>query len=120
MKSTERKRKKKGGGTARSASRPSQKRQVSRHLLAPSAFALDRLIAILHAILPHDFRSNIDVYTQIATLSNLRLLVRSGAIRSSDPLEPGSKLRVGPAVTWEFVLGLARGVKFEVVDYMAE
>lgn len=120
MKSSERKRRKKGGGTAISSGRPSQKRQISRHLLVPSAFPLDRLISILHAILPHDFRSNIDLYTQIATLSNLRLLVRSGAIRSSDPLEPGGKLRVGPAVTWESVQALARSLKFDLVDYVSE
>ncbi len=123
MKSTERKRRKKGGGTARSGGgRPSQKRQVARHVLAPSAFTLDRLLSIVHAILPHDFRSTIDVYTQIATLSSLRLLVRSGIGLGSggDALEPGGKWRVGPAVSWEYVQGLARSLKFDVLDYVAE
>ncbi|KAK5172636.1 uncharacterized protein LTR77_002756 [Saxophila tyrrhenica] len=120
MKSTERKRRKKGGGTARSGGRLSQKRSVPRHLLAPSAFTLDRVLAILHAILPHDLRTTIDIYAQIATLSGLKLLVRSGGIGSADPLEPGSKWKVGSVVRWENVQGLARSLKFDVVDYVAE
>ncbi|KAF2478625.1 origin recognition complex subunit 5 C-terminus-domain-containing protein [Neohortaea acidophila] len=108
-------------GKKRRAGRPSQKRTISRRLLAPAAFPLDRLFSILHAILPHDLRTSVDVYTLVATLTSLRLLVRSGIGGSGgDVLEPGGKWRVGAAVTWEFVLGLARGVKFEVVDYMAE
>ena len=118
MKSTEKKRKKKGGGTARSGGgRASQHRKVPRHLLAPSAFTLDRLLGILHAILPHDLRSTIDVYTQIATLTGLRLLARSSGLGSSDPLE--GKWRVG-TVSREYVQALARSLKFDVVDYIAE
>ncbi|KAI5357990.1 Putative origin recognition complex, subunit 5, P-loop containing nucleoside triphosphate hydrolase [Septoria linicola] len=54
MKTTEKKRRKKGGGTAKSGGRPSQKRQIPRHLLAASAFTIERLLAILHAILPDE------------------------------------------------------------------
>jgi origin recognition complex subunit 5 len=121
MKATERKRRKKGGGTARSAAgRPSQNRKIPRHLLAPSAFMLDRLLSILHAILPHELRTTIDVYTQGATLTSLRLLVRGGGIGSTDPLEPGAKWRVGPAVSWEYVQSLARSLDFALLDYVAE
>lgn len=121
MKSTEKKRRKKGGGTARSGGgRPSQKRIIPRHLLAPSPFPLDRLLSILHGILPHDLRSTIDIYTQIATLASLRLLVRVGGIGSSDSLEPGGKWKVGVIVSWEYVLALARSVDFGIADYVAE
>jgi len=121
MKATERKRRKKGGGTARSAGgRPSQNRKIPRHLLPPAAFTLDRLLAILHAILPHDHRSAIDIYTQIATLTSLRLLVRGGGIGSGDPLEAGGKWRIGAAVGLEYVQGLARSVDFGLIDYIAE
>jgi origin recognition complex subunit 5 len=120
MKASERKRKKKGGGTARSGGRPSRNRKVPRHLLAPSQFTLDRLLSILHAILPHGLRTTIDIYTQISTLSMLKLLIRSTGIGSADPLEPGSKWRVGAAVTWEYVQSLARSLKFDVADYVAE
>lgn len=120
MKSTERIRRKKGGGTARSGGRPGQIRKVSRHLLAASAFTVDRLLAILHAILPDDVRTPIDMYKQIATLSSLRLLLRAGGTGGTDPLEPGAKWRVGPLVTWEHVQGLARGLDFNMVDYVAD
>ncbi|TKA25564.1 hypothetical protein B0A50_05425 [Salinomyces thailandicus] len=121
MKTTDRKRRKKGGGTARTPTRrPSQTRKIPRHLLAPASFTLDRLLAILHAILPHDLRTTIDMYTQIATLTSLRLLVRSGGIGSSDPLEAGGKWRVGPAVNWEYAQGVARSLDFGLLDYVAE
>ncbi|KAH9843437.1 Origin recognition complex subunit 5 [Teratosphaeria destructans] len=120
MKTTEKKRRKKGGGIARTAFRPSQNRKIPRHLLAASAFTMDRLLSILHAILPHDLRTTIDIYTQIATLTSLRLLVRSGGIGSSDPLEPGGKWRVGPAVSWEYAQSVARSVDLALMDYVAE
>jgi origin recognition complex subunit 5 len=120
MKSTERKRRKKGGGTARSGGRPSKIRKIPRHLLAASAFTLDRHLAILLAILPHDLRTTIDMYKQIATLSSLRLLVKAGGIGGGDPLEPGGKWRVGPMVTWEHVQSLARSLDFALMDYVAE
>lgn len=120
MKSSDRKKRKKGGGGR--AGRPSQTRKVPRHLLAPSAFPLDRLLSILHAILPHDLRTTIDIYTQVATLASLRLLVRSGGIGGTggDPLERGGKWRVGGQIGWEFVLGLARSVQFDVGEYVAD
>jgi len=120
MKATERKRRKKGGGLARARGRQSQTRKIARHLIAPSAFTLDRLLSILHAILPHDFRSTIDIYTEITTLSSLRFLAKSAGIGSGDPLEAGGKWRAGSAVTWEFTQTIARSLKFDIVDYIAE
>ena len=117
MKTSDRKKRKKSAG------RPAQTRKVPRHLLAPSAFPLDRLLSILHAILPHDLRTTIDVYSQIATLASLRLMVRSGGIGGmggGDPLERGGKWRVGGQVGWEYVLGLARTVQFELGEYVIE
>ncbi|KAI6867901.1 hypothetical protein KC334_g19438, partial [Hortaea werneckii] len=118
--SDKRRRKRGGGGIARPSNRPGQTRKIPRHLLAASAFTLDRLLSILHAILPHDFRAGLDLYTQIATLTSLRLLVRSGGIGSSDPLEAGAKWRVGGAVSWEYAQGLAREMDFALLDYVAE
>ncbi|GAM82578.1 hypothetical protein ANO11243_005600 [Dothideomycetidae sp. 11243] len=115
MKATDRKRRKKGGGTA--AGRQSKVRKIPRHLLSPAAFSLDRLLAILHAILPHDFTSNIDIYTQMATLSSLRLLVRSG-LYSSDALDRNGKWRV--TYNWDYTLKLARSLNFDITDYAAE
>jgi origin recognition complex subunit 5 len=70
--------------------------------------------------LPHDLRTTIDIYKQIATLSSLRLLVKAGGIGGGDPLEPGGKWRVGPMVTWEHVQSLARSLSFNLTDYVAE
>nr|POF17738.1 origin recognition complex subunit 5 [Quercus suber] len=122
MKASEKKRRKKGGGTARAGGggRPSQTRKVPRHLLAPAAFPLDRLLAILHAILPHDLRGTLDVATQLATLTSLRLLVRGGGLGGSDPLLLGGKWKVGAPVTLEYAQHLARGLEFPLLDYLAE
>lgn len=120
MKATERKRRKKGGGTSRSGGRTSQMRKIPRHLLAASAFTLDRLLSILHAILPHDLRAGIDVYTQIATLTSLKLLIRGGGVGGSDPLEAGGKMRVGGQLSWEYAQAVARSIDFDLLDYAAE
>ncbi|KAK0306642.1 hypothetical protein LTR01_005937 [Friedmanniomyces endolithicus] len=120
MKSTERKRRKKGGVTARSGGRASQKRQVPRHLLGAAAFTLDRVLSILHAILPHDLRGTVDVYTLVATLTSLKLLVRGGGLGAGDALEAGGKWRVGTAVSWEYVQGLAGSVNFSLQYHVAE
>ena len=133
MKASERKRRKKGGGTAaRRAGRGAKHRKVSvrlnpfnayrsknhqipRHLLAPSPFPLDRLLAIFHAILPHSVTPTADIYTQIATLSSIRLLVRAGAA-GADVLDPGCKWRVN--FGWDYVATLGRSVGFEIAEYL--
>ncbi|KAF1982164.1 hypothetical protein K402DRAFT_340860 [Aulographum hederae CBS 113979] len=112
MKNTERKRKKKGGAAGRAA----KHRKIPRHLLNPSAFPLDRLLAILHAILPHDLPPTADIFTQIATLSSLRLLLRTGAA-GGDVLDAGCKWRVN--FGWEYVSALGRNVQLEMADYLA-
>lgn len=115
MKAAERKRKKKGGGTA--AGRQSKQRKIARHLLSPANFSIDRLFAILHAILPHDLYPTIDVYTQVATLASLRLLLRSGMV-GADLLEPGARWKVGFGL--DFAKNLARNIGFDLVDYLVD
>ncbi|KAI9836193.1 MAG: hypothetical protein M1819_001530 [Sarea resinae] len=117
MKSTEKKRRKKGGGTAAaSGGRAAKHRKIQRRLLGPQAFVLERMLAIFHAIVPHLFTSTADLLTQIATLASLRLLVRTSA--TADVLEPATKWRVN--VGWEYIHQLARSVKFEIEDHLAE
>ena len=53
---------------------------------------------------------------QVATLVGLRLIVKAGS--GGDILEGGAKWRVN--VGWEFVRGVARGVKFDVESYLTE
>ena len=44
------------------------------------------------------------------------MLVR--AAKAADVLEAGTKWRVN--VGWDFILGLARGVRFEIEEFLAE
>ncbi|THX85951.1 hypothetical protein D6D05_02690 [Aureobasidium pullulans] len=115
MKATERKRRRKGGGAI--AGRESKNRKIPRHLLSPSPFPLDRLLAILHAVLPHDLTPTMDIYTQLATLCSLRLLLRTAVI-GGDLLESGAKWKVN--FGWEYALKLARSVGFDITDHVAE
>ena len=115
MKSTEKKRRRRGGGGT--PGRVAKHRKIARNLLHPSAFSLDRLLAILHAIVPHATPQNADIYTQIATLASLRLLSRAGPA-AADMMDSNTKWRVG--VEWDLINGLARSVGLEMADYLAE
>lgn len=53
---------------------------------------------------------------QVATLLGLRLIVRAGG--GGDVLEGGGKWRVNAG--WEIVRGVARGVNFDVENYLTE
>lgn len=114
MKMSEKKRRKKGGGTA--VGRVSKHRKIQRKLLGPQAFVLERMLAIFHAILPHQLVPTADIMAQIATLASLRLLVRTSG--TADPLEAQTKWRIN--VGWEYVQQLARTVRFDVESYLAE
>ncbi|KAI9782209.1 MAG: hypothetical protein M1839_005323 [Geoglossum umbratile] len=115
MKSSEKKRKRRGGGGGASG-RVAKHRKIQRKLLGPQAFVMERMLAIFHAILPHDIVSTADTHTQIATLASLRLLVRTA--NTADVLEPQTKWRVN--VGWEYVRQLARSVGFEIESHVAE
>lgn len=113
-KAHEKKRRKKNAGGVGSG-RVSKHRRIPRHLLNPSPFSLDRLLAILHAILPDPLPQTADIQTQIATLTSLRLLQRTGA--SGDILDPGCKWRVN--FGWDYVQAVGRNVGFEVEEWVA-
>jgi origin recognition complex subunit 5 len=99
-----------------SSSSRSKHRRIPRHLLTPSPFPLDRLLAIFRSLLEDPVPQVADLYTQIATLTSMRLLVRVGGVGSSDPLDAGSKWRVN--FGWEWVRTLGRGVGIEVGEYL--
>lgn len=117
MRYAERKRRKKGGGTAKGRGRQSKTRKIPRHLLSPSAFSLDRLLAILHSMLPHDLIPTMDMYTQLATLCSLRLLLRTAVI-GGDVLESGARWKVN--FGWDYASKLARSIDLDLTDYVAE
>ena len=116
-KASEKKRRKRGGGTAVSHFRPSKHRKIQRRMLGPQAFVLERLLAIFHAILPHIATSgNADIMTQVATLANLRLLTRTAG--GGDVLEAGTRWRVN--VGWEYIRDLAQSLRFDIENYLLE
>lgn len=94
----------------------SKHRRISRHLLTPSPFSLDRLLAIFRSLLEGSVPQLADIYTQIATLTSMRLLVRVGGAVGSDPLDAGARWRVN--FGWEWVRGLGRTVGIEVGEYL--
>lgn len=114
MKTSERKRRRKGGGAI--GGRKSSARKIPRHLLSPSPFSLDRLLAILHAILPHDLAPSADIDVQISTLTSLRLLLKSG-ILSSDMLDPSARWKVN--IDLDDALKIAKELDFDIADYLS-
>ncbi|KAH7355922.1 origin recognition complex subunit 5 C-terminus-domain-containing protein [Pyrenochaeta sp. MPI-SDFR-AT-0127] len=94
----------------------SKHRKISRHLLTPSPFPLDRLLAIFRALLVDSVPQVADLYTQIATLTSMRLLVRAGGAGSNDALEMGGRWRVN--FGWEYARALGRNVNIEVGEYL--
>lgn len=91
-------------------------RRIPRHLLTPSPFTLDRLLAIFRALLLDPVPQTADLCTSVATLTGLRLLVRTGVGGQADALEVGGRWRVG--FGWEFVRGVGRSVGVEVGEYL--
>jgi origin recognition complex subunit 5 len=70
----------------------------------------------MQAVLPHSLPQSGHVYAQIATLSSLRLLLRTGG-SATDPLDASSRYRVN--CSWEYVSSLGRSVGLEMRDYLA-
>jgi len=115
MKAASLKRRKRHPKTPTTKKTTTKHRKIQRKLLGPQAFILERLLAIFHAIVPHEVPGGTaDVMAQVAMLASRRLLVKTGG---GDVLE-GGKWRVN--VGWEFVGRVARGVGFEIESWLVE
>jgi origin recognition complex subunit 5 len=90
-------------------------RKIPRHLLTPSPFPLDRLLAVFRSLLDGPVPQVADVCTQIATLTSMRLLVRTGQ-GGNDALGDGMRWRVN--FSWEYARSLGRSVGVEVGEYL--
>ncbi|KAF8540797.1 origin recognition complex subunit 5 C-terminus-domain-containing protein [Trichophaea hybrida] len=99
-----------GGAAEDSRGKPEPER-----LLGAQAFPIERLLAIFTTIIPQGIPSSVDIQAQIATLTSLRLLMK---VTSLDPLDGSAKWKVN--VGWEYIRGIARSIKFDIEDYMAE
>ncbi|MCJ1287522.1 hypothetical protein MMC26_006874 [Xylographa opegraphella] len=115
MKAHERKRRKKGGGTAKG--RPSKHRKIQRKQLGPQAFVMERMVAIFHAITPHPVPGGTgDLMSQIATLASSKMLVKTSTM--ADILDAGTKWRVN--VGWDYIQVITRTIGFEIEAFLAE
>ncbi|KAI1657384.1 origin recognition complex subunit 5 C-terminus-domain-containing protein [Daldinia decipiens] len=125
-----RRRRRGGGGIAHRITKKAKHRKIARKLLGPSAFVLERMVAIYAATRQewvndeNDGAENQptvdgDVGMAIATLASLRLLVRvGGAGGAGDTMDRGGKWRVG--VGWEVVRGVGRSMGVEVEEWLVE
>ncbi|OTB04532.1 hypothetical protein M426DRAFT_73350 [Hypoxylon sp. CI-4A] len=116
-----------GGGIAQhAATKRSKHRKIARKLLGPSAFVLERMVAIYAATrrewVNEDDETGVsvdgDVGMAIATLASLRLLVRVGGAGGADAMDRGGKWRVG--VGWEVIRGVGRSMGVEVEEWLVE
>lgn len=101
--------------------------KVNPRLLAAPAFDLERMLAILHAIAPTTsseiftddpdkaFPSNIDVGVQIATLTTLKLIVRTS---STDPLDSRTRWKIN--ASWVLVKKLADDIGLDIHAFLME
>lgn len=120
-------RKRKNKGAAAATPRHSKNalkahRKISRKLLGPQVFGLERLFAIFHAVMFEERYKggSAELMGQFATLVRLRLVVQAGAVYGGmgDALEGGGRWRC--AVGWDLVQGVARAVSFVLEDYVVE
>ncbi|KAG1141164.1 hypothetical protein G6F37_008531 [Rhizopus arrhizus] len=110
-KSTEERKKKRGGGTRKGAVDKSGGK-MRQQLLGPKAFPVERMLAIFYSILDEPLEDTIDIQLQITSLTTLRLLVRTTAMDKLD----GVKYKCN--VNFEFIRSIAKNVRFEVDKYL--
>ncbi|KAK6528658.1 hypothetical protein TWF694_003912 [Orbilia ellipsospora] len=103
-------------GSRKRAKRKRTGRQLNRKHLGPRPFPLERMLAIFQAILPISLVSSVDLGSQIATLSSLRLIRKISNVAS--PADASSKWRVN--VGFEYVRNVGRSVRLEVENYLEE
>ena len=95
--------------------------------MGAQAFPIERLLAIFPVIATttttttttttQQLGGSVDIQAQIATLTALRLLVRTSSA-ALDPLDGAAKWKVN--VGWEYIRGIARSVKLDIEDFMAD
>jgi len=93
--------------------------RLNSRLLEPSPFDLERLLAISHAIYSLEnakrLPSNLDIATQIANLSSLKILLKSA---NNDYISAKTKWKIN--VNFQYVKKLADDLNFPIENYLAE
>lgn len=118
-----RRRRQQGQTLPSNSATPARRRKISRHLLGPQPFPLERLFAIFHATSPSPVVDGGELMAQVATLAGLSLLLRASSAAADEGGGGGGgggggKWKVG--FGWEFVAGVARGVGFDLDVYLGE
>lgn len=93
--------------------------KLNSRLLEPSPFDLERLLAITHAIYTLEnakpFPSNLDLFSQIANLSSLKIILKS---HNTDFISAKTKWKIN--VNFPFAKSLADDLNFPIENYLAE
>lgn len=111
-KSSEERSKKKGGGTRKGARVDKLGGKMRQQLLGPKVFPVERMLAIFYSILDESIEDTIDIQLQIASLTTLRLLVRTTSIDRLD----AAKYKCN--VNFDFIKTVAKTVRFEIDKYL--
>ena len=132
LKASDPKKRRRRGGVRKQAG--TRKVQIQRRLMGAQAFPIERLLAIFPVIATaatattgtttitaaaatQQLGGSVDIQAQIATLTALRLLARTSSA-ALDPLDGVAKWKVN--VGWEYIRGIARSVKLDIEDFMAD
>lgn len=93
--------------------------KLNSRLLEPSPFELERLLAITHAIYTLEnakpLPSNLDLFSQIANLSSLKIILKS---HNTDFISAKTKWKIN--VNFPYVKSLADDLNFPIENYLAE
>ncbi|KAF3941222.1 hypothetical protein ABW19_dt0205768 [Dactylella cylindrospora] len=103
-------------GRKRVNRKKSTNRQLNRKHLGPRPFPMERMLAIFQSILPMPVLSSVDIGSQIATLSSLRLIRKVSNVSSAT--DSSSKWRVN--IGYEYARSIGRSVKFDIESHMEE
>jgi origin recognition complex subunit 5 len=102
----------------KSLNRPPKTFKVNSRLLEPNGFDLERMFAITHALYAVDgikLHADVDLMTQVANLSSMKLLLKSNNV---DYISAKTKWKVN--CSFEFIQGLAADLTFSIENYLIE
>lgn len=85
---------------------------MSRQLLGPQAFPLERMLAIFYSIIDDSVDATSDIYMQISNLISHNLLTKVGG---SDTLD---NIKCKCAIGYTAILGISKSVRFDINKYL--
>ena len=100
----------------RRETRPKKAAVISPRSLQPPVFEMERMLAILHSIMPNPFEVYMqrEVSTAIATLLAQNLIT----VNQGDVIDSRAKWRI--KAPWSYIQLVANDINFPILDYIAE